>query len=66
MRRETYKTISESNDSDSYLLDAVRKIFVQGVCLTYHPENVDDGRDLANRAWDCTYKEEAIKMLGLE
>jgi len=47
-------------------LNASKVMFVKGVCMTYHPKHKDEGFKLAERAWEATYKEEALKLIRAE
>ena len=43
-------------------LDISKEMFIQGVCLGYHPDQIDEGIRIATRAWEATYKERAKKL----
>ena len=47
-------------------LDVTKAIFIKGVCLTYHPKHQDLGIELAERAWEATYKVETEILIEEE
>ena len=65
MKRSMYQDVVDGKE-DGFLLDDARKIFVEGVEVSFSKRDREYAVGEANRLWESCYRERAKIRLGLK
>ena len=67
MKRDSYKAIAEgTGQEEACMLDAVRKIFVEAMEISFPKRDREMAVGEANKLWNKQYEERAKIRLGLK